>query len=398
MKSSFENNVLTVYPSGRIDSTNVNGIEKDMLALADEYQSSDIVIDCSELTYIASAGLRVILKLGKKAKKLAFSNVSRDIYEILDTTGFTGMFDTKRKMREISVDGCKIVGAGLSSTVYRTDADTVVKVFSKRISLDRIYSETASAKKSFVAGIPTAIPFDVVKVGDCYGTCFELLDADTLSQNFMDHPDRFDELMEKYVSLLKKFHSTPAVFGMPDIVEKYHSWCKGLGKFMTDDELCKINKMIDAVPRRDTMIHVDCHSRNIMVQNGKLIFVDMADVSVGHPLFDIGAEYFHYCILRDTMFGAKLIFGVEPEDTMLPIKVWDALVDGYFANLSSDKRAEARKMLRYFGCLRCLIMVAKHSQMEKENALELIDRQRKDLLPYADEATELFSRADEFFI
>ncbi len=399
MDYKFEENVLTLYLEERIDSHNADNTELNAQEILNKYPNSNIVIDCKNLLYIASAGLRVLLKIGKQAEKMSIVNVSRDVYDILNITGFTGMFDTKKTMREISVEGCKIVGAGLSSTVYRIDRDTVVKVFSKRITLDRIYNETASAKKSFVSGIPTAIPFDVVKVGDSYGTCFELLDADTLSQNFMDYPEQFDELTDKYVSLLKQFHSTPAEVGVfPDINNKYHTWSKGLKKFMSDDELQIIDKMIDAVPRRSTMIHVDCHSRNIMVQNGKLIFVDMADVSVGHPLFDIGAEYFHYCILRETTFGAKLIFGIEPEDELLPIKVWEALVEKYFSNVPEDKMDDVNKMLKYFGCLRCLIMVAKHSQMENDSALELINRQRKDLLPYYKEAISLFERADEFFI
>ncbi len=398
MKFETKDNTLTVYLSGRMDSVNADGIEIEIFEKLHDVSPQNVVIDCSDLCYIASAGLRVLLKIGKQVKSLSIENVSRDIYEVLDTTGFTGMFNTHRALREISVEGCKEVGAGLSSNVYRIDRETVVKVYSKRITLERIYRETASAKKSFVAGIPTAIPYDVVKVGDCYGTVFELLDADTLSDNFMAHPERFNELMEKYVALLKQFHSTPAVAGtFPDILEKYHEWCNGLNRFMNEDELVKINKLIDAVPKRSTMIHVDCHSRNIMVQNGKLIFVDMADVSIGHPLFDIGAEYFHYCITRETSLGAKLIFGVEPADAQLPLKVWDALVKGYFKNVPPEKQQDVRKMLKYFGCLRCLIMVAKHSQIDTSLALELVNRQRRDLLPYFDEALELFSRADEFF-
>jgi len=394
-----ENESVTIFLTGRLDATNAPAADYEIESILRENPAREVKIDCAELTYIASAGLRVILKIKKKAEHVAILNASREVYEIFFLCGFTGIMDVHRTMRELSVDGCRVVGAGLSSTVYRLNRETVVKVFSKRISLERVYHETESAKKSFVAGIPTAIPFDVVKVGDSYGTCFELLDADTLSQNFMDYPERFDELMEKYVALLKQFHGTPAEVGtFPDIVEKYHTWCRGLKKFMSDEELSMIDRMIDAVPRRKSMIHVDCHSRNIMVQDGKLIFVDMADVSVGHPLFDIGAEYFHYCILRETMFGAKLIFGVEPEDETLPLRVWDALVERYFANVAPEKMDGVKKMLRYFGCLRCLIMVAKHSQMEAENALELINRQRRDLLPNVDEAVALFERADEFFL
>lgn len=399
MENKLENGVLTLFISGRIDSATAENAEKEMFEIIHNNNAANIIIDCSDLNYIASAGLRVLLKIGKEADSLSIINASREVYEVLDLTGFTGMFDTKRKMREISVDGCKIIGGGLSSNVYRIDRETVVKLYAPRVTLERIYKETASAKKSFVAGIPTAIPYDVVKCGESYGTIFELIDADTLSQTFMDYPERFDGLMEKYVKLLKQFHSTPAIMGtFPDIREKYHEWAAGLKKYLTDEELDKIDRMIDAVPFRQTMIHVDCHSRNIMVQDDKLIFVDMADVSIGHPLFDIGAEYFHYMILRTTCLGAKIIFGVEPEDSELPVRVWNDLVRRYFAQCREDQMDDVRKMLKYFGGLRCLIMVAKHAHIDYDSAMDLITPRREDLFPFAEEAIDLFSRADEFFI
>ena len=397
MESKFENQVLTVNIEGKIDSYSAEKVEKELLCLLEESGAKSVVLDCKGLTYIASAGLRVFLKIGKQVE-LSIINVSREVYEVLELTGFTGMFDTKREMRQLSLKGCEVIGRGFSSEVYRYDRETVVKVFGKGVTLDRIYNETASAKKTFVSGIPTAIPYDVVKCGENYGTVFELIDADTLSRTFMDYPERFDELMEKYNKLLKQFHSTPAIEGaFPDIRDKYHTWAKGLKKYLTDEEVDMIYRLIDAVPLRKTMIHVDCHSGNIMVQNGKLIFVDMADVSIGHPIFDIGAEYFHYMIMRTTSLGAKVVFGVEPEDSELPVKIWYDLVRRYFSNCKEEQFEDIHKMLKYFGCLRCLIMVAKHAHIEYDAAMELVNRQREDLFPYIEEAVSLFSRADEFF-
>ena len=398
MESSFDNNVLTVKLKGKIDSYSADDMQKELFDLLNENKPKAVILDCAELQYIASAGLRVFLKTGKLAE-LSIINVSRDVYEVLEMTGFTGMFDTKRAMRELSLEGCEIIGRGFSSEVYRYDRETVVKLFGERVTLDRIYKETASAKKSFVARIPTAIPFDIVRCGNSYGTVFELIDADTLSRTFMNCPERFDELMEKYDKLLKHFHSTTAADGVfPNIRNKYHVWAEGLKKYMTDEEIDMICRLIDAVPDRHTLVHVDCHSGNIMVQDGKLIFVDMADVSIGHPLFDIGAEYFHYMIMRTTSLGARVVFGVEPEDSELPVRIWYDLVKRYFSNCKEEQFDDIHKMLKYFGCLRCLIMVAKHAHIEYDAAMELVNRQRKDLFPHIEEAVSLFSRADEYFI
>ncbi|MCQ2478221.1 MAG: anti-sigma factor antagonist, partial [Clostridia bacterium] len=265
MKHEYSDGILKIYLEGRVDAYTSVKTEEEIFKAYNETTPEKAVIDCTDLEYIASAGLRILLKLGKNCE-MSIVNVSRDVYELLDMTGFTGMFDTKRIMRQVSVEECKVIGTGFSSKVYRIDKETVVKVYEGKVTLERIYNETASAKKSFVSGIPTAIPYDVVRCGDAYGTVFEL----------------------------KKFHSTPSLsVTFPYIHDKYHSCAAGLKKYLTEDEAAGINRMIDAIPDCQKMIHVDCHSGNIMSQNGKLTFVDMADVSIGHPLVDIGSEYFH---------------------------------------------------------------------------------------------------------
>lgn len=86
-------------------------------------------LDAKNLEYISSAGLRVLLKLRKEQPDLEISHVSNDVYAIFEVTGFTDLLTIKRQLREISVEGCKILGKGGSGTVYRLSEDTIVKVF-----------------------------------------------------------------------------------------------------------------------------------------------------------------------------------------------------------------------------------------------------------------------------
>ena len=113
-------------------------------------------------------------------------------------TGFTQLLDVRKKLREISIDGCEQIGAGMSSRVYRIDADTIVKVFHPGIGLERIEEEREIAKDVFVSGIPTAITFDIVKCGDCYGTVYELIDAVQFSKFLRDNPEKAPEYRIKY--------------------------------------------------------------------------------------------------------------------------------------------------------------------------------------------------------
>ena len=398
MRSIFEKETLTLFFEGRIQSTNAPKLRDEAFLLLEEYKPEKVVIDCETLEYISSSGLRILLEIGK-AYKLSVINVASEVYEILDLSGFTSMFEIKRAMRRLSVEGCKLLGTGASSHVYKYNDDTMVKKFVAGVTLDRIYAETQSARQSFVAGIQTAIPFDVVRCDDGYATVFEMIDGSSLNMTFMEHPDHFDELMEKYTALLKQFHSTTVPEGtFPDIRDKYHGWMENLKNYMTAEEVAGLYEIFDVIPQRKTMIHVDPHVGNIMVDgDGQLLFVDMADISIGHPLIDLGTEYFHYMIIRETSLGAKLVFTVEPEDAELPVRIWNELERRYFAGRSEAQRKDIHRMLQLFGGFRCLIIVAKHKQLAYEVKMELVEKQRRELMPHLDEAKALFARADEFF-
>ena len=80
----------TIIQTGaRIDTMNANQFEEDIKpALQDG--GVDLEMDCSELTYMASSGLRIIQK----------TNVSPEIYKVLAMTGFTKFMKVEKKKEE----------------------------------------------------------------------------------------------------------------------------------------------------------------------------------------------------------------------------------------------------------------------------------------------------------
>jgi Anti-anti-sigma regulatory factor (antagonist of anti-sigma factor) len=193
---------------GRIDSSNAPEAERYILSLAEAKPDSIPVFDASNLTYISSAGLRILMKMRKAVgQEMEIQNVSPEVYEILETTGFTELFRVKKRMREISVEGCEVIGRGFYGTVYRLNPDTVVKVYSSPDSLPLIENERKMAKMAFVHGIPTAISYDIVKVGDSYGSVFELLKAQTMNDLLATQPDRADELVNTFAGVMKTVHA-----------------------------------------------------------------------------------------------------------------------------------------------------------------------------------------------
>ena len=182
---------------GKIDSTNAAEFEKEIMAAQPKE------IDASQLKYISSAGLRVLLKLAKTVGDVTVNNVSSEVYEIFDVTGFTEILNVRKAFREIDINGKEKIGQGGNGTVYRLDDERIVKVYRKEHNLEFIEREQQYAKSAFVSGIPSVITFDIVKVGECYGVVFEAMNSDTLSHAIVTEPEKKDEYIMKYVQLAK---------------------------------------------------------------------------------------------------------------------------------------------------------------------------------------------------
>ena len=89
-----------IKTGARIDTMNANQFEEDIQpALSNG--GADIEMDCSELTYMASSGLRIIQKTMRTVMQhkgqFKITNVSPEIYKVLVMTGFTKFMTVEQK-------------------------------------------------------------------------------------------------------------------------------------------------------------------------------------------------------------------------------------------------------------------------------------------------------------
>lgn len=90
------NSTHTLPLIGRIDSVNAAEWERKLTQQLDT--EKETVFDAEALEYISSAGLRVLLKIQKSLpQKARIVNVSPDVYEILEMTGFSELFDVTKR-------------------------------------------------------------------------------------------------------------------------------------------------------------------------------------------------------------------------------------------------------------------------------------------------------------
>ena len=294
MKSEYKNNELTVYLEGSIDSNNSPLVEKEILSLIDGNTTS-IILNASNLNYISSAGLRVVLKIKKIVDNTSFIEVNNDVYSIFDMTGFTELLEVRKKYRVLSVDGCAVIGEGANGIVYRINDDTIVKVYKNPDALDEVKNEISLARKAFVLGVPTAIPYDIVKVGDLYGSVFELLCSKSFAELLIEDLNRLDSLVKESVDILKKLHEIePKKGDFPSIKTDFLRRLEK-GKNILDDETYnKLENLLNDIPDTPNLVHGDYHLKNILKQSDSSLLIDMDTLSIGHPIFEFAQIYATY--------------------------------------------------------------------------------------------------------
>lgn len=92
-----ENGVLIAEVRGRIDGTNAGEFERAVLGAAGESEGA-IVLDCENLSYISSAGLRAVLLIAKglAQRNVAFAlcSLSGSVKEVFEVSGFDRIIAT----------------------------------------------------------------------------------------------------------------------------------------------------------------------------------------------------------------------------------------------------------------------------------------------------------------
>lgn len=393
-RAEYKDHKVVVYLSGRIDSNNALKTEGDIMSCLKDLQEQKVTFDAGKLSYISSAGLRVILHIRKRVPSLNIVNVSPEIYDILDMTGFTQMMDIKRSYREVSIEGAELIGEGANGRLYRIDSDNVVKVYNNPDALDDISMEREKAKIALVLGIPTAISYDVVKVDGHYGSVFELLDASSFARILAEEPDRFDWCVEEFTELLRKIHDTVVPEGkLPKIRQTAIGWLKDLKDFLPEDAYEKAYRLITEVPEDDHMIHGDYHTKNVVLQGDEVLLIDMDTLAVGHPIFELASMYNAFCGFSEYDHSVLERFHGIPYETGQ--RFWKSVLKTYLGTKDDAKAKAVEDKARIVGYIRLIRRSIRRSGLESETGraeIRLWEEELLDLLPRID--TLLFDREE----
>ena len=353
----IDKDILYIAIEGRIDASNASAAEEKIFEIKNANKEKHTVIDADKLEYISSAGLRVVLKLRKEEPKLAIINVAADVYEVFDMTGFTDMVTVEKAYPKMNVDGCEFIAKGANGAVYRYDDETIIKTYFAKDALPEIKQERENARRAFILGVNTAIPYGIVRVGDGYGTVTELLNATSVTKLIRKDPEDPTIAVKYYVDMLKSIHAIEAEDGdLPDMKETALSWADFVAPHLPGDQAKKLRGLIEAVPKQNTLMHGDYHTNNVMVQNGEPLLIDMDTLCVGHPVFEFGSMFNAFIGFAEHRHQITMdFFGYSAETAA---KCWDMTLKMYLGTEDENicrSVAEKAMVIGYTRMLRRVI-------------------------------------------
>ncbi len=356
-----------------------------------------LTCDAMRLEYISSSGLRILLSLAKRHKDFRVINVQPQVYEVLETTGFTKIMTVERAMRRLSVEGCKLIGIGSVGKVYRLDGDTIIKVFREGTTMENVRREITLSKEAFVFGMPTAISFDIVKVvhsnqdeEERYGLIYELLKATTLSAYLKQHPEQIDECARKYADLFKQMHEieVPEDGNIPSAVQHERQQIEHIRRYFPEESISMMLCILDGIPESNQLLHLDLQTKNVMVQDGQLMLIDMGEVGYGHPLLDLGHSYSSMV----TLIGDyEKTIGIPRE---LGQRFWNQAIEYYFEGLPAETIEERKKQIEVVSRIRNFSWLALSDSFPEtviEECKTMFDERVAQRFDYIKEVCKTFS-------
>ena len=341
MNHHLENNKLTVRLPERITNTNATEIRDEIIALLEKSKPEKLELNCRELKYLSSIGLRALLFVRRKLsrdKEVHLTDVNDTVYDIIDMTGLDDIFLVSKCLKKISIQGLKPIAYSVSGELYQLKNGMMVKVFDPHVPRDAVEQEMRYEKKAFINGVPTAISFSMVQIGeDRYGIVVENIHGVQLSECIRNNPDKLEQYAVMFADFVKELHNIRIhPDDLPDIKKRYLFFIDNILDIVDREALGRLSYFVKAVSDTDTFVHGNINMNNVFVSGDDLIVMDLDGCGYGHPVFDLQEIYASLVAMEidDPGFCEKH-YGIAGKDC---VKIWKAFIHRYLGDENNEMR------------------------------------------------------------
>ena len=372
-KGKLEGEKLFFYISGQIDTMNSPDLYADFIVIRQQYGEVSVIFDCSGLTYVSSSGLRFFLKVHKEESKgIKLINVSHDVYERFEMTGFTEFFKIEKGLRDVSDEKFIKIGSGGGIDIFCSN-ELLLKVYSEKTELKEVELERDINHAILKYGIHTLISYDIVKYQGRYGLLYEKnTDAKTIAAEIKENPDKSDFYASAMGKLLRQIHSfKPDIKGLSNVADLNRTFVRGMAQWLEPVEIEAMMNLINSIPVGNTMLYYYFNPEHIFIYKGELSLINMSNIRIGNSLFDFARAFRPYQRMPD---------------------FWKSMLYSYFKTGNIKKKLRTIEAASLLGAS---FAPASHKYFRGTNLSEdriknAVDKARRDLVPNVKQIISLF--------
>lgn len=369
-------NEIHIVVKGFINDDNYETFNKCVLSMHKINSNLKIVINFDDVEMITYKVVDVLKSFKNSNIDFKLINTSKEVNTILYLLDMIDICEDK-KMYSISTEGCKVLGKGFHSEVYRLDDERIAKVYYEAPSIDMAIRERMIAKQAFIKGVPTEISFQLCEAENRPGLLYELIDAKTLLSTLSDNPDDIDKYIKEYVELVKSMHKYDGA-GISGIYNKKEAFAfesSVVLKYLPEDCKSKLENIKNIIPDSNMLVHGDPHPANIMLTKRGMIFIDLSDMGIGDEKFDLMYLY------RTLILFNQLPDSTYALDLKNSEKLWNSFIEEYYKGKDKEYIEKELKIIRILAlnsiCCRFLL---KDPNMDKTQLMlnKLIEELRNN--------------------
>jgi len=136
--------------------------------------------------------------------------------------------------------------------------------------------------------------------------------------------------------------------------------------------------MVNAVPEVDHMLHGDYHIKNVMLQDGEVLLIDMDTLCVGHPVFEFASVYNAYQGFSETDHSnIERFLGISFETGK---ELWDRTLEYYFDDKTPEEIAKIADKARIIGYTRMMRRSIRRGGLNDDYEAKLIAHCREQII------------------
>ena len=172
---------------------------------------------------------------------------------------------------------------------------------------------------------------------------------------------------------------------MPNMKAVALDWADFLKDYLPAEQYEKLHALVAAVPEDYHMMHGDYHVKNVMLQNGENLLIDMDTLCYGHPVFELASMYNAYCGYSETDHSISQSFLGIPYETA--VEFWNKSLRLYLDGMEEETVKSIEEKAMIVGYARIMRRRIRRNGFDSEAGRKEIENCRQhlaELLPKVD--------------